>query len=101
MNGYQARKHSIISSMKSLLDQIEQKDGSIDQNLLAQMLLLSVQLARAEKYDAELLLHKTVDQKIREIKTVNEQLLQEGKSLEDLTFMELCVYLKHVEDEIE
>ena len=101
MNGYQARKHSIISSMKSLLDQIEQKDDSIDQNLLAQMLLMSVQLARAEKYDAELLLHKTVDQKIREIKTVNEQLLQEGKSLEDLTFMELCVYLKHVEDEIE
>lgn len=79
INGYQSGQSAIISSMKSLLDRIEQ-DGKISQDCLAQLLLLSVRLARTEHYDAELLLHKSVYQKIRGIKTLDDRLIQDGKS---------------------
>ena len=65
------------------------------------MLFLATYLCHLSGVDAEIILHKTVDR----FKKSFGRLVKSGffaeKSPESLTFSELCVYLRHVEEEIE
>jgi uncharacterized protein YabN with tetrapyrrole methylase and pyrophosphatase domain len=51
--------------------------------------------------DPEIALHRTVDRFRERFRLAEKAAVQDGKSPECLTFSELCVYLKHVEGEIE
>ena len=68
---------------------------------LGRLLLLCSELCFALGSDSELVLHQAVDRLKYRLKKVDEVVKNDGKSLEHLTFEELGVYLKHVEDEIE
>ncbi len=65
------------------------------------LLLLCSELCCAADVDGELMLHRAADKLKKQLKSAEKKIISDGKSLEDLTFGELGVYLNHVEDEIE
>ena len=51
--------------------------------------------------DGEVILHQAADRLKQYLHNAEALMIKDGKSFECLTFSELCVYLKHVEGEIE
>ena len=75
-------------------------DQACDENL-GRLLLLCSELCYAKEADSELILHNAAEHFKLRLRSVENALIRDGKSLEHLTFEELGVYLNHVEGEIE
>lgn len=91
----------IISDMQGILNRIVLDPDRTAESVPGVLLLLCVELCNALGYDSEILLHRSVDQFRDCLKSAEKLIIRDGKSLDDLTFDELGVYLKHVEGEIE
>ncbi|MBP5729352.1 MAG: MazG family protein [Clostridia bacterium] len=92
----------IISEIRSLLQQRDCRDDTeTPARLYGLLLLLCCALCCHSEVDSEWILHQTSDRLKECLKQAEKNIIMDGKSLESLTFSELCVYLKHVEGEIE
>ena len=69
--------------------------------IIGKLLLFCCELGANHNIDPELLLHQSVDSLKARIRIVENKIKNDGKTLDDLTFEELGVYLNHVEGEIE
>ncbi|MBR3332833.1 MAG: MazG family protein [Clostridia bacterium] len=99
---------AVRSDSEAVLSDIEAFTASLrndsvpgDADLLGRLLLLCSELCFIFGEDSELILHQAVDRLKNRLKSVDQEVKNDGKSLEHLTFEELGVYLNHVEDEIE
>ena len=72
-----------------------------DEGRMGRFLFLCAELCDSLNLDGELILHRSVTDLKKRIQAAGEQAASDGKSMESLTFAELCVYLSHVEGEIE
>ncbi len=102
IDGSDRSPDSIVSDITTLLKRI----GCGEQNsglslVYGSLLLLCCELCYRAGLDSEVILHQTVDHLKSSLSKAETRILQDGKSLEHLTFEELCVYLKYVEGEIE
>ncbi len=92
----------IVSDIKKQLNRICSGQQTPETSLVyGSLLLLCCELCYRSGLDSEVILHQTVDHLKSCLSKAETRLLQDGKSLEHLTFEELCVYLKYVEGEIE
>lgn len=92
----------IITEIRSTLLKIEQIKNHDNSSLFYGLLLfLCCALCCYSGIDSELILHQMTDRLKDSLKQAEESMNTCGKSLESLTFTELCVYLNHVEGEIE
>lgn len=92
----------IISEIREVLDKISLNQVSEDSSILyGIMLFLCCALSCHAGMDGEALLHQTTEHLKQRLHKAETHLKKDGKSIESLTFSELCVYLKHVEGEIE
>ena len=92
----------IVSDIQKQLNRIGSGQQSPETSLVyGSLLLLCCELCYRSGLDSEVILHQTVDHLKSCLSKAETRLLQDGKSLEHLTFEELCVYLKYVEGEIE
>ena len=91
----------ILSDIRLLADQFTTDPDHIGETDLGRFLLLCSELCCSLHIDGELILHQTVDCLKNRLRQVEKQLINDGKSLELLTFSELGVYLQYVEGEIE
>ena len=91
----------VINEIYYLINDLRDHSDEIKTENLGHLLLLCSELCFIKGYDSELILHQTADQLKSKLKTAEKMIIQDGKSLEYLTFEELGVYLKYVEDEIE
>ena len=92
----------IIAEIREVLDRIT--DVSIPDNLsvlCGQLLMLCCFFCFYSGIDGEVILHQAADRLKQRLRTAEDRAVKDGKSFESLTFSELCVYLKHVEGEIE
>ena len=92
---------SIFERIRTVISHLESGTGHSSESDLGELLLLCAQICSSMGYDGEILLHQSVDIWKAKLKKLETRIMQDGKSLEDLTFDELGVYLEHVEDEIE
>ena len=76
-------------------------DGSPDPDAMGKLLFFCTFLCHLGGRDAEIILHKTVDRFKKSFAALEKKGFFEEKSPESLTFSDLRVYLKHVEEEIE
>lgn len=92
----------IISEIRIILDSICSDSKSENQTgLYGKLLFLCCFLCYQSGIDSELILHRTMDRLKHRLSDAEALATKDGKSFESLTFSELCVYLKHVEGEIE
>ena len=76
-------------------------DGSPDSRVMGKLLFLCTYFCHLAGFDAEIVLHKTVDRFKKCFSALENRGFFAEKSPESLTFSELRVYLRHVEEEIE
>ena len=92
----------VITILRNILLKLESKhDAETTARLYGLLLFLCCVLCCHSELDSEWILHQTSDRLKSAVKQVEKSIFMDGKSLESLTFSELCVYLKHVEGEIE
>ena len=91
----------ILDAVVSLTDHIRRDPEAADRSELGRLLLSCTELCFRLGADGELILRQTADRLKNDLKSAEKLIIRDGKSLEALTFGELCVYLKHVEGEIE
>lgn len=92
----------IIADIQNNLNRIASlQTGSGTSLLYGSLLFLCCELCYRKGLDSEVILHQTVDHLKSCLSKAEIHILHDGKSLERLTFEELCVYLKYVEGEIE
>ena len=91
----------IISGIVSLCGKIGQDPSGADRHDLGLLLFFCTELCSRLDSDAELVLRQTAVRLKSSLKEAEKMIIRDGKTLEHLTFGELCVYLKHVEGEIE
>ena len=92
----------IVAEIKGVLDRISNESSSDGiSRAYGLLLFLCCILCHQAGIDCEVLLHQTTDRLRECLSRADNDILMGGKSLERLTFSELCVYLKHVEGEIE
>ena len=92
----------VITELRNLLPKLESRhDAETTGRLCGLLLFLCCVLCCQSELDSEWILHQTSDRLKSAVKQVEKSIFMDGKSLESLTFSELCVYLKHVEGEIE
>ena len=76
-------------------------DGSPDEQAMGELLFFCSYFCHLGGFDGEMILHKAVDRFKKSFESLEKQGIFGEKSPESLTFSELCVYLRHVEEEIE
>ena len=92
----------IIAEIREVLDRICFISHSEDlSRFYGFLLFLCCVLCFHSGIDSEVILHETTDRLKHCLRRAETHIIKDGKSLESLTFSELCVYLKHVEGEIE
>jgi len=92
----------ISAEIRSVLNSICSASSSEDNSCLyGRLLFLCCMLCFHSGVDSEVILHQTTDRLKQRLCKAENRIMKDGKSLESLTFSELCVYLKHVEGEIE
>ena len=93
--------HDLLEELEHSADVFLSSSKPLSVSDLSGLLLLCSEICHVLNLDSELLLHQVVDRIKKSLKDIQSSRLHDGKSLEHLTFRELCVYLKHVEGEIE
>ena len=91
----------IISEIRDSIDHPGAFGSETDEGRMGRFLFLCAELCDSLNLDGELILHRSVTDLKKRIQAAGEQAASDGKSMESLTFAELCVYLSHVEGEIE
>ncbi len=91
----------VLKDMLDLVNDLLAYPSHADSRILGRLLMLCSELCFTEGQDGELLLHQAADRLKNNLRSVEKAIVNDGKSLEHLTFEELGVYLKYVEDEIE
>lgn len=91
----------ILEDIGSALDAIRRDPDSATDRALGRLLLLCTELCFVRGADSELILRQSADRLKERLKEAEKNIVNDGKSLECLTFDELCVYLRYVEGEIE
>ncbi len=92
----------IISAIRELLDRFSSDSVPEDlSGLCGNLLVLCCFLCFHSNIDSEVILHQAADRLKCRLRNAESLVMKDGKSFERLTFSELCVYLKHVEGEIE
>ncbi|MBR2853203.1 MAG: hypothetical protein IKE81_02665, partial [Clostridia bacterium] len=77
------------------------QDAEVDEAFMGRLLFLVAELCFSLNLDGELLLHDAVVRVRDRVQAAEKQMINDGKSIERLTFAELGVYLNHVEGESE
>ena len=85
----------------SLAGDLMNQDGTLNENILGKMLLVTAHLCQLCGSDPETVLHCAADRFRAHFRNAELLAEKDGKTFESLTFSELCVYLRHVEGEIE
>ena len=101
MNAFHRCPDEIASDIKAVAGKIAGSQDAPEENDLGRLLFLCTELCSHYDLDGELLLRQAADRLKRILPCAEKRIINDGKSLELLTFSELCVYLKHVEGEIE
>ena len=91
----------IVSDIMKTADRIRLNPDNIGESQLGHLLFLCSELCYCRGMDGEIVLHRTVNRMREKLILAEQRITHDGKSLESLTFDELCVYLRHVEGEIE
>ena len=92
----------IIDEIREELNRIDNVSVSDDlSGLYGKLLVLCCFLCFHSGLDSEIILHQAADRLKHRLRNAEALAMKDGKSFESLTFRELCVYLKHVEGEIE
>ena len=91
----------IISEIRDFCGHLDDFAAAPDENKMGRILFLYAELCYSLNLDGELILHKTVADLKRRVQAAGKQAVNDGKSIESLTFADLGVYLNHVEGEIE
>ena len=94
---FRRKTADILADIRLLTEQ----NTECTESFIGQILFLYAELCFSLGLDGELLLHNTVTKAKQRIQIVEKELASHGKSIDSLTFPELCVYLNHVGDEIE
>ena len=87
--------------IRDLASRLIGPDGSPDKRNLGKLLFLCTYFCHLSGFDAEIVLHKTVDRFKKCFSALEERGFFAEKAPESLTFSQLRVYLNHVEEEIE
>ena len=98
---FRREKTEILSDIMRLNETIGNQDSYSDEKTVGNLLFLYAELCFSLNLDGELILHNTVSRFRDRIQTAGKQIINDGKSIESLTFEEVGVYLSHVEGEIE
>ena len=91
----------LAGAVRELASGLVGPDGSPDARNMGKLLFLCTYFCHLGGLDAEIILHKTVDRFKKCFEALENKGIFSEKSPECLTFSELCVYLRHVEGEIE
>ena len=91
----------ILTEIGSLSGRLGRQNGDPDEAALSRALFLFAELCFSLGLDGEILLHQAVASLKERVQAAGKQIMNDGKSIESLTFGELGVYLSHVEGEIE
>lgn len=90
----------ITAEIEKILDEIKASSASVEKESIGKLLLACSELCYALDKDGEVLLHESVETLKTQLRSAEKAAKKDGKAIESLTFPELGVYLKHVEDEI-
>ena len=91
----------VLGTISSMISGLKADSSQLTSENLGRLLLLCTELCCVQGHDGELILHQAADKMKNRLKSAEKTIIQDGKSLEHLTFDELGVYLNHVEGEIE
>ena len=91
----------VISEIRSLLNSFPESRSGMNDDDLGSLLWLCAELCTGYHQDSEMLLHQTAEKMVRQLNQAEKKAIGDGKSLEDLTFEDLRVYLNYVKGEIE
>ena len=91
----------LAGAIRDLAARLTGSGGSLNEREMGKLLFLATYLCHLSGVDAEIILHKTVDRFKKSFEKLEKDGFFTEKSPESLTFSELCVYLRHVEEEIE
>ena len=95
---YREKPDSVISRMRALTLKLLNQDGSLSDESVGNLLFACTLLCHLYNKDAEMILHKSVDRFKERFAAMEMDITSKGKSLESLTFSDLCVYLGYVEE---
>ena len=101
MKAFHRSPDDIASDIQAVAGKIAGSQDAPEEDDLGRLLFLCTELCSHYDLDGELLLRQAADRLKRILPCAEKQIINDGKSLESLTFDELGVYLKHVEGEIE
>ena len=87
--------------IRNLSSRLADDHGALSERIMGKLLFLCTYLCHLNGQDSEIILHKTVNRFKKCFETLENNGFFKEKSPESLTFSELCVYLNHVEEEIE
>lgn len=99
--GWRTGVPELTGAIRDLSSRLTGNDGTVDNRVMGKLLFLCTYLCHVGNFDAEIVLHKTVDRFKKSFAALENNGFFKEKSPESLTFSELCVYLNHVEEEIE
>ena len=91
----------ILAGIRRAVDGLNGQDAEVDEAFMGRLLFLVAELCFYLNLDGELLLHDAVLRVRDRVQAAEKQMINDGKSIERLTFAELGVYLNHVEGESE
>ena len=90
-----------VSRIQELSRTLVSAESGLDEQNMGKLLFACAELCHCFGVDGEIILHEAADRVKKLYKNAEKLVISGGKSPESLTFSELCVYLKHVEGEIE
>ncbi len=96
--GLQRTAAALSEELRRLCGTVQEGGNRISEAKMGQLLLTCAELCELCGADGELLLHQAADRWKQQYQRMEKLILSEGKSPESLTFRDLCVYLKHVEE---
>ena len=98
---FEFRLKNSRDELRRIAERFEDPDAHISKEVISDLLFACVEICSVAGEDPEILLHHASERYKKHFRQIENDLKNCGKSLECLTFEELCVYLKHVEGEIE
>ena len=101
LDGFRRSRTEIQQDIVSLSGSLLNMDQSLNETRLGFLLMRCTELCHRCGLDAEILLHKAVDDYKAAFHTMTDEAKKQGKNPESLTFWDECVYLEHVEDRSE